>query len=255
MRLRSGYMKYIIDTHTHTIASGHAYSTLLENVKYAADKGLKMIAVTDHGIALDGGPGIFYFGNLKVIPRVIYGVEVLRGVEANIIDYDGKLDMPDDRLDKLDLVIASLHDVCIEPGTREQNTRALLKAMENKYVDIIGHSGNPVFEIDIDAFVRGAKERNVLIEINNSSFGPARKGSRDNCYKIAQRAKELGAQIILGSDAHICFDVGNFTKAHELIESLGIPDELIMNISVNKFKKYLHSKGKTLDNKSISPVV
>jgi putative hydrolase len=190
-----------------------------------------------------------------VIPRVIYDVEVLRGVEANIIDYDGKLDMPDDRLAKLDLVIASLHEICIEPGTVEENTRALLKAMENKYVHILGHSGNPAFEIDIDAVVRGAKDNNVLIEINNSSFGPSRKGSIENCYKIAQRAKDLEARVILGSDAHICFDVGNFSKAHELIESLSIPDELIMNVSVEKFKEYLYSKGKKLDMKSIDSEV
>ncbi|HBM74751.1 MAG TPA: phosphatase, partial [Clostridiaceae bacterium] len=64
-------MKYLIDTHTHTIVSGHAYTTLLENVKCAADKGLKMMADTEHGPAMPGGPSIIYFGNLKVIPRII----------------------------------------------------------------------------------------------------------------------------------------------------------------------------------------
>ena len=49
-------MKYIIDTHTHTVASGHAYSTLIENAKAASAKGLKALAVTDHGVAMPGGP-------------------------------------------------------------------------------------------------------------------------------------------------------------------------------------------------------
>lgn len=240
-------MKYLVDVHTHTLASGHAYSTLLENVKYASERGLKIVGITDHGISLTGGPKEIYYMNLKVVPRIILGVEVLRGVEANIIDFHGKLDMPEGRLKALDVVIASLHDICIKPGTVEENTNALLGAMDNKYVDIIGHPGNPSFLIDIDAVLKKAKEKNVLIEVNNSSFGPSRKGSRENCYKIAQRAKETGTSLILGSDAHICFDVGNFEKAHELVENVGVPDSLIMNVSPERFKRFLQDKGKILD--------
>lgn len=248
-------MKFLIDTHTHTTASGHAYSTLLENVKHASEIGLKIMAVTDHGVAIAGGPSLLYFGNLRVIPRVIWNVTVLRGVEANIIDYDGTLDMPDNRLKRLDLVIASLHEVCIKPGTKEENTNALLSVMDNKYVDIVGHPGNPAFTIDIDAVVEKAKEKNILIEINNSSFGMSRRGSFDNCYKIAEKARDIGAKITLGSDAHICFDVGNFEKAGELIEKLGIPEELIMNTSPQKFMSFLMDKGKIPDMNETAPIV
>ena len=231
-------MEYIIDTHTHTIASGHAYSTLIENVKAASAKGLKALAVTDHGVAMPGGPHMFYFGNLKVIPEEIEGVRIFKGIEANIMDYEGKLDMPDSILKRLDVVIASLHDVCIKPGTKEENTKAILKAMDNKNVDIIGHPGNPAFEIDIDAVVKRAKEKDVLIEINNSSFRTSRIGSYDNCYKIAKKAKEVGATMVIGSDAHICYDIGNFEKAHELIQKLQIPDDLILNLWPEKLKRF-----------------
>lgn len=242
-------MKYLLDTHTHTLVSGHAYSTLLENVKTAREKGLEMIAVTDHGMAMPGGPHKYYFSNLKVLPRVIYGVTVLRGVEANILDYEGHLDMPDEMLEKLDIVIASLHDSCIKPGTREENTRALLNAMDNAYVDILGHTGNPAFEIDIDAVVRKAKEKNILIEINNSSFVSSRPGSYDNCLKIAQKAKELNAKIVIGSDAHICFSIGEFGKADRLIREVGISNDMVMNTSPEMLKKYLMDKGKLSDMK------
>lgn len=240
-------MKYLIDTHTHTTASGHAYSTLLENVKEASLKGLKIMAVTDHGFLLPGGPSVLHFSNLRVVPRIIYGVLVLRGVEANIMDFEGNLDMPDDRLKQLDVVIASLHDICIKPGTKEENTRALLKAMDNKYVDIIGHAGNPSYEIDIDRVVEKAKAKNILIEINNSSFVTSRKGSYDNCYKIARKAGEIGATMVMGSDAHICFDIGNFEKSGELLQKLNIPDRLIMNIDPERFKNFLRNKGKIQD--------
>lgn len=238
-----------MDTHTHTIMSGHAYSTFLENVRFAADSGLKLLATTDHGVAMPGGPPASYFNNFKVIPRVIWGVEIMMGVEANIIDYDGHIDMPNQKLQRMDIVIASLHEVCIKPGSREENTKALLNAMENKYVDIIGHPGNPRFEIDIDAVVKKAREKSILIEINNSSFVSSRSGSYDNCLEIARKAREMGVNMVLGSDAHICFDIGHFEKADEIIQKAGIPDELIMNTSPERFKKYLADKGKKPDMK------
>lgn len=240
-------MKFLIDAHTHTVASGHAFSTLLENVRYAKENGLEVMAVTDHAPTIPGATTINHFYNLKVIPRVIDGIQVLRGIEANIIDYEGNIDVPDDLLPHLDLVIASFHDICIEPGSKEENTRSVLRAMDNKYIDIFGHLGNPIFEIDIDAVVKKAKEKNKLIEINNSSFVSSRIGSYENCCIIAKKVMDMGGQLILGSDAHICFNVGKFEKAEQLIREVGIPEEMIMNVSVEKFKKYLHDKGKIKD--------
>lgn len=236
--------KMVVDTHTHTISSGHAYSTLLENCREAFKKGIKLIAMTDHGPAMPGGPHIFHIGNLRVIPEVMEGVEVLKGVEANIIDFEGGLDIPQSRLDKLDIVIASLHDVCIKPGSKLENTWALIGAMKNKAVDIIAHPGNPAFEIDIDEVLRAAREYNVLIEINNSSLGGSRPGSCNNCRIIAEKAAAGGNFVSLGSDAHICYEVGELQRAKELIEAAGIEERFVMNTQEDKIKKFLRNKGK-----------
>jgi putative hydrolase len=210
---------------------------------------MKMVAITDHGVAMPGGPNYIYFHNMKVFPRIIYGVEVLRGVEANSINYQGGLDIEDKWLKRLDIVIASYHDICIAPSTKQEHTKGLLAVMENDYVDIIGHPGNPMFEIDIEEFVAMAKQRNKLIEINNSSLYTSRKGSESNCLAIAKEAKKQGARLILGSDAHISFDVGNLAKAYELVQKAGVPDELIVN-TPEKVKAYLFEKGKALDLKN-----
>jgi len=82
-----------------------------------------MFAITDHGPAMKGAPYLYHFGNLRVIPEVLYGVRILKGVEANIIDYSGGLDMPEEYLRRLDFVLASFHDICIEPKTLEEHTR------------------------------------------------------------------------------------------------------------------------------------
>lgn len=236
-------MKYEVDTHCHTIASGHAYSTLIENAHEAANKGLKMIAITDHGPAMGEGVNRYYFGNMTVVPRQIKGVYILKGIEANILDDKGTLDLPERYLKKLDIVLAGLHTGCFSGSGVEDNTRAVIETIKNPYVDIIVHPGNPEFPLDIDRFVEAAAEYNVHIEINNSSFTVSRKGSKDNCILIAKKAASIGAKISLGSDAHICYDIGNFDEAYEIIKGAGISEENILNTSMEKVVGFLKSKG------------
>lgn len=237
-------MKFLLDTHCHTISSGHAYSTIAELAETAAEKGLKLIAMTDHGPAMPGGPHIFHIGNLRVIPDYIKGVRVLKGVEANIMDFDGRLDLPDSYLKRLEIVIAGFHDVCIAPGSVEENTRALVAAMKNPYVDIIAHPGNPYYPIDIDRLIQCAYDTGKLIEINNSSFIGSRKGSGENCRKIAAGAREKGVLLTAGSDCHICYDVGRFDKVAEIFEEAGMPEELVINTDPQKLIDYLNRNGR-----------
>lgn len=237
-------MKFVLDTHLHTLSSGHAYSTLAEYVQAAKQLGLELIAQTDHGPAMPGGPHAFHIGNQRVLPDYMDGVRVLKGVEANIVDLDGRLDLEERYLRPLEIVIASLHDVVIHPGTRSENTQAILNAMKNPYVDVIAHPGNPAFPIDIDAFVQAACEYDVLVEINNSSFGGSRRGSRGNCVQIAQKAMEYGAKVIVGSDAHICYDLGRFDDVEEVFEELDMPAHLVMNASAEGLVDHLRRRGK-----------
>ncbi|BEP28104.1 phosphatase [Helicovermis profundi] len=238
-------MKYCLDTHVHTMASGHAYSTLLEYVKRAKEIELDLIAITDHAPKMPGSSNIFQIANQTIIPRVIEGVKVLRGVEANIIDFDGKIDVEEKYLKRLDLVIASFHDVCLVPSTVEKNTNAFLGAIENPYVDVIGHLGNPKIPVDYETIVKACVKHNKIIEINNSSFkSESRKGSDANCNVIAHLCEIYGAKIIAGSDSHIIFTLGEFDEAIKVIENANIKEDNIMNSSVEKFINYLNKKGK-----------
>lgn len=239
-------MKYILDAHTHTVASGHAYTTWLENVKEASNNGIKILATTDHGPKMPGGPHIFHFNNLKVLPRELFGVIILRGCEANILDFKGNLDIPEKTQKRLDVIIASLHDVCIKPGNKDENTQALLNVMDNENVHIIGHPGNPAFPIWEEEVIKKAKDKDILIEINNGSFN-SRRGSEENCLRIAELCKKHGVNLILGSDAHTCFQIGKFPKVEQVLRMAGVTEDLIMNVDENKFIKYLKKKGKLQD--------
>lgn len=225
-------MKAIIDLHTHALASGHAYSTVKENIEYAKINGLKYYGLSDHGINMPGGPHLFYFQNLKVLPKVVDGVRILKGMEANITDYDGNLDVDIDICSKgLDYLIASLHTVCIEPGTNEENTRATLNAMDHELVKIIGHPDDGRYPLDYEPIVKKAKEKNILLEVNNSSLneGSFRPNARENYKELLALCKEYKVRIILGTDSHICYQVGIFDNAERLLEEIDFPKELVIN--------------------------
>lgn len=240
-------MRNYIDIHTHTISSGHAYSTLEENIQAAKRVGLKVLGYSEHGPKMPGGPHVFHIANLKVIPRKRDELIILRGCEANIIDYTGKVDIPKKISRGLDYMIASLHDVCIENGGVSNNTEALLGAMDNEDVMVIGHPGNPAFPIDYEAVVLKAKEKEVLIEINNSSFHGSRKGSHDNCRYIAELCSKHEVNVIIGSDSHISSDIGGFDYALDMLKSIKFNEKLIMNEQPGLFLDYLKRKGKLSD--------
>ena len=87
-------MDYLLDVHTHTIASGHAYNSMMEMAKAGFDKGLKLLGITEHAPMMPGTCHSLYFHNLKVVPRTMCGIEVMLGVELNILDYDSILRLP-----------------------------------------------------------------------------------------------------------------------------------------------------------------
>jgi putative hydrolase len=235
---------YIIDLHTHTIASGHAYSSLQENVQGAVLKNLQVLGMSEHAKMMPGAPHDFYFQNMRVVPETISGVRILKGIEANIFNYKGGIDVDETLCNKLDYVIASLHPPVIQPGTLEENTQAILRAMDNPYVAIIGHPDDARYPMDYEALIKKSKETRTLIEINNSSLHPksSRVGARANVESILKLAMAYETPIILGSDAHISFDIGNFDACIEMIEALDFPDHLIVNTSLDLL--YGHSKIK-----------
>lgn len=237
-------MKIIADLHVHTVASGHAYSTINEIARAARRKGLKAVAITDHGPALPGGPHLYHFGAMRFIPPVICGVRIFRGAEANIIGSDGSLDLPESYLAKLDFVLAGFHEGCgFDNRGIAANTDAVLKAMENRHVKAVAHSGNPQFPVSYHDLVAGASASGTALEINNSSLSMSRTGSRPNCEALAELIAGSDAFVALGSDAHIAQGVGVFDDAVALIKKVGIGEEQVVNASGDRLAHFLGLEG------------
>lgn len=238
-------MKFDIDTHTHTYASGHAYSTLIENAKAAKEQGLKMFCTTDHASSMPGAPYYWFFGNQKILPRFLSEVAVLRGVEANILNIEGELDIPLELDRSLDWVIGSFHEPVCPPTNKKQHTKTLLNLIKSGRIDALGHLGNPNYDFDFHAVIECAKKHHVAIEINNSSLkGVSRIGSVDRCQEIATIARDLGAYITTGSDAHFCMDIGKFDLVSTLFEKLAIPSSQVITYNCQQFLAFLVLRGR-----------
>lgn len=238
-------MKILLDTHTHTLASTHAYSTVLEMAKYASEQGMEAIAVTDHAPAIPDGAHPWHFLNLKALPREICGVKILYGAEVNILDLEGNIDLDEDILKKLDVVNASIHAPCYKDKDAKDHTSAYLAVVNNPLIDIICHSGSPAFSYDYEKIITLAKKNGKLIEINNHSFF-VRQASIPNCRKIAELCKEKEVGIVVTSDAHITFDLGDYTRALDMLREIDFPEKLIMNRDLKSFENFMEEKGKKL---------
>ncbi len=238
-------MKILTDTHTHTVASTHAYSTIRENAQIASEKGLELIAMTDHAVNTPDSPHLFYFQNLKSVPSTIFGVKILRGAELNIVNQNGEVDLPEIILKKLGITIASIHAPAYEGRDEKDHTKTWLNVMDNPYVDVLGHTGRNGFSYDHEAVIKKAKERDVCIEVNRYTL--TKDVQKDICRNIILCCKKYGAKICVGSDAHYCDTVGDFKDAITLLKECNFPEELIVNRNAETLLNHLKNRKPYLE--------
>lgn len=231
-----------LDLHTHSIASGHGTThTITDLAKEAAIRGLHLLGIADHGPATSGSSKASYFRNLKYAPKKRCGIDVLYGVELNILDQNGTVDLDDEILEQLDYAIISQHLPNRKPTTVEENTFAYINAMNHPKVKIIGHCDDTRYPVDFEALIIAAKHYDVVLEINNASLEPDgyRHNTRENIKKILNLCKKHNHPVILSSDSHGVKHVGDFQYAMELVQATGFPRELILNYSPKEFKNFI----------------
>ncbi|MCL2362410.1 MAG: phosphatase [Defluviitaleaceae bacterium] len=230
-------MKFILDPHIHTVVSGHAYSTISENAAHAASIGLTHIGITDHGPDMPGGAHLYAFSNQICLPDIIHGVRVLKSAEVNIVNGEGKLDIPSAILKRMDYVIASLHRGIYVPTDKDAHTKAMIKAMEKPAVSILGHPGCIHFEIDIEKVVAAAARTGTIIEINSQTLNPDsfRYDGEEKQRQLLELCKAYEVPVVASSDAHFCTLVGEMSRAKALIEEVGMPESLVLNMDIDLF--------------------
>jgi DNA polymerase (family 10) len=180
--------------------------SMLEMARAEAKRGMKVVAFTDHSVSLGVTGGLSMDAHKKQAAEIKKTqkqlgdtIQVLHASEVEI-KADGKLDYPDEFLESLDLVLASLHTSLRQP--RDKVTQRVLNAIRNPHVDIIGHPTGRLIpdregaDLDMEALFKAAAETGVALEINAH---PARLDLDD---VHARRAKEMGIPISINTDGH-----------------------------------------------------
>ncbi len=231
----------LLDIHTHTLVSGHAYGTIREMAFAAKEKGIELLGISEHAPGIPGTCDPFYYLNLGVVPRKIYGVEIIHGCEINVLN-DGRLSLEQKYIDRLDYAIVGIHRQCYENAGVVKNTENLISCMKHEKVFFVSHPDDDNTPLDYQKLVIAAKEYNVALEVNNSSL--LKKDQRLNCVdnykKMLNLCNQYGVHIIINSDAHDPSCVGDFSEADKLLNEVGFDNELILNTSIDKFKKFIH---------------
>lgn len=231
-----------VDLHCHSLASSHAYSTIKELAESAYENGLKLFALTDHAPQMEDAPHIWHFNNLCVLPRVIKNVNVLKGVEANLKNIDGEIDLSEFDLKCVEWVVVSCHDPVIMPGTLEENTEAYINLMKRyEAVDLIGHPTTWKFPVDFDRLAKACSEYGKFLELNESSVAAGRS-PKENCITMLNACKKYSVPIIVDTDCHYCDIIGKVPTAEQIIKEADFPEELIFNRKAENVKKYLAEK-------------
>ena len=233
---------YLCDMHTHTIASGHGTScTIADMAKKAHEKGLTLLGITDHGPGTLGAGTPSYFRSLAHAPRKRCGIRVCYGVELNITDFSGNLDLEDEILEGLDYAIASMHRPNLRPGGQTANTLAYIQAMKHPAVRMIGHCDDVKYPVDYDVLTAAAREYGIVMEINNSSLSPEgyRGDTRANNRMLLEGCLRNRVPVLLSSDSHGTAHIGDFTYARAMVQEMNYPEELILNDKPEQVLKLL----------------
>lgn len=196
-----GYKDIKGDLHVHSNWSDGQVS-LEELAELARGLDYQYLAVCDHSQSAKYARGLSperlgqQIKEIEALNRRLKGIHLLTGTEVDILA-DGRLDFPDKLLEKLDVVVASVHS-----GFKKNVTARMLKAMESPHVDIIGHpsgrllSGREGYDVDLGAVLEGARQMGKAMELN--SFY-----DRLDLNEIhLKKAKDSGLKISLGTDTH-----------------------------------------------------
>lgn len=233
-------IRTVADLHTHTSACPHGHCTRGELIRYARERGLYALGISEHVQAYPDGVPMAYFENMVNWPREVYGLRLLRGAETDINDWRGRIYLQRRYMKNLDYLIASAHTSSLRGGAdRATVTRMWMGIAEDEAVDIIGHCGRDhhLFGFEEEPVIRAFKAGGKTVELNDCSFwkGP----NAEACTRICELCGKYDVPVMIGSDAHYATAVGSASKALETVVKVGLPERLVINADVGRLESWI----------------
>lgn len=236
----------LLDIHTHCISSGHgSHDTITDMARTAADRSLKLLGISDHGPGTTGAGNSSYFRNLSLAEHRRFGITILYGVELNILNENGGVDLEDKLISSLDYAFISMHHPIFKAGDADFNTSAYINAMKHPGIRFLGHPDDGRFPVDYERLLSACVKFKVFPEINNASLMPGayRTEGYQNSMTILSLCKKLKLPVLLSSDSHGKTHVGDMKYILPLLDACDFPPELIINSSTDFLMKLLGKAG------------
>ncbi|MDR2579206.1 MAG: PHP domain-containing protein [Chitinispirillales bacterium] len=229
------------DLHVHTLFSLCGIHTVLELLERAKELGMKGFAVTDHGYTLGGRLNNPFFERFRSpCPEV----KILKGIECNVLDNNGKIDVPRSFIDFIDIVLLGLHPNTSTGQGKDIYTDMLIAAMrKNPCVDIITHPNDPHYPVDYRRLVREAKIHGVALELNNSKIMYARTEVQ-SAVELIEACRDEGCFMAVNSDTHAIHELGDDGSVRPILASVGFPEEMIVNHDEASALRFIDSRRK-----------
>lgn len=220
-----------VDLHIHTVASGHAFSTLNEIINRAREKQMSIVGISDHGPSMAGAPVESYFNMKADVKGEADDINILFGCEANILSEKGELDLHQDTVNGLDYILAGLHEFTPYIGKEQvYNTSAIVKCIEKEKILCISHPISRNFPVEEKAIVEAAASFHVALEINNRVFRGISRELVRQYLSLLEECKKINVPILLSSDSHVLSTVGEIGNLKIINESLEECSDLILNL-------------------------
>ena len=228
-----------VDLHTHSFFSACGIHTHMEILTRAKDLGMTAVAITDHGKTLSPRFSSPVYDRLHC---PLEGIRLLKGIECNLVDDDGLIDLPDKLIPYLDVVLLGIHPNTPQGLGKARYTKMMLTAIEkNSALDILTHLNDVNYPVDFQKIIEAAALRGIAIELNNSKTLLGR--SPDTLTReLVDVSKKLGARIVITSDMHALEELGEDTSVkHFLIES-DYPTELVVSSNAETAFSFLEER-------------
>lgn len=237
-----------IDLHLHTIASGHAQSTILEYINRAKELKMKIIGFADHGPKYKKAfIDELYFRALYRIPKEVNGLRILKSVEANIINKRGESDISDDTIKKkLDYIIAGFHEETdYKNRSFDNNTEAVLNCIKSGRVNLISHPFVlKKFKMDIEKVTQAACNFKVILEINLHSLkdDQIEDFTIPNLKKMIRILKRNKKKLIVNSDSHNIWEMADDSPLVKIKKKISLTNDMIINNYPKELMRLLRIK-------------
>ncbi|HEX3020017.1 MAG TPA: PHP domain-containing protein [Chitinispirillaceae bacterium] len=228
-----------IDLHVHSLFSHCGLHTILELINQARVTGMKGLAITDHGLTMGGRLNDVFYNRFRC---PFEDIRLLKGIECNILDEQGAIDLPESFLPFMDIVLLGIHHNTPKGCPREYYTSLLIRAMEkNPAIDIITHPNDSIYPLDYLSIAKKASASGIALELNNSRILYSRS-SVDDTLNLLRICKQEKCQIAVCSDTHAIQELGQDSSVAPLLKMVDFPEELLITSNAAATMKFIQNR-------------